>query len=151
MSGPIPPTDPRLVPYTHVGDPAWLRTAGLFVAEGRLVVERLIDTRRYAIESILVTPAAHTALEVQLASAGAEVLVCSPSVLQAVTGFNFHRGCLALARRPESGDDSWLDRDQALLVLDGVGNPDNVGSLFRTAASLGAGGLVVTESCADPL
>ena len=52
-------TDPRLAPYRDVGDPAWLRREGLFVAEGRLVVERLIDAKRFAIESILVTPAAH--------------------------------------------------------------------------------------------
>ena len=55
-------TDPRLEPYRHVGDPAWLQAHGLFVAEGRLVVERLIATRRYAIDSIIVTPAAYAAL-----------------------------------------------------------------------------------------
>jgi tRNA G18 (ribose-2'-O)-methylase SpoU len=144
-------TDSRLDPYRHVGDPAWLRQHALFVAEGRLVVERLIATRRYALESILVTPTAFAALEPILASADAEVLVCSPARLEQVTGFNFHRGCLALARRAPAGDERWIDRDQVLLVLDGIGNPDNVGSLFRTAAALGAGGLLVTETSADPL
>jgi len=115
------------------------------------VVERLIDTRRFAIESFLVTPAARAALEHQLASAGAEVLVCSPTVLEQVTGFNFHRGCLALAQRPTHTDDTWLDADQTVMALDGVGNPDNVGSLFRTASALGVAGVVVTDSCADPL
>ena len=36
-------------------------------------------------------------------------------------------------------------------MLEGVGNPDNVGGLFRTAAALGAGGLLVGRGTADPL
>jgi len=149
--GPDSP-DPRLDPYRHVGDPVWLRRAGLFVAEGRLVVSRLIAARRYAIHSILVTPAAQAALEAELASAGGDVIVCSPAALEQVTGFDFHRGCVALARRPSpDGDDRWMDREQDVLVLDGIGNPDNVGGLFRTAAALGAGGILATAATADPL
>jgi len=144
--------DPRLEPYRHVGDPPWLRAHGLFVAEGRLVVERLTATRRYAIDSVLVTPAAYAALASSLASADTDVLVCSPVLLEQITGFDFHRGCLALARRPALPDDgAWLGRDQSVLVLDGIGNPDNVGGLFRTAAALGAGGLLITAATADPL
>ncbi|MEO7273865.1 MAG: RNA methyltransferase [Vicinamibacterales bacterium] len=145
-------TDPRLDPYRHVGDPSWLKAQGLFVAEGRLVVERLIASRRYPVESILVTPAAFMAMEAAFASTDVEVLVCRPDALEQVTGFNFHRGCLALARRPTGPEDEgWIDRDQTILGLDAVGNPDNVGSLFRTAAALGAGGLVITAASADPL
>ena len=36
--------------------PASLIAAGLFVAEGRLVVERLLRRARFAIHSVLVTP-----------------------------------------------------------------------------------------------
>jgi tRNA G18 (ribose-2'-O)-methylase SpoU len=80
------------------------------------------------------------------------VWVCSPTTLTRVTGFNFHRGCLALARRPAPASmDQWLDGDHALLALDSVGNPDNVGGLFRTAAAFGAAGILVSPSTADPL
>ena len=45
---------PALAPYREVGDPAALERRGLFVAEGRLVVERLIAERpRFSIESIV--------------------------------------------------------------------------------------------------
>jgi len=152
MRGDIDPADSRLEPYRHIGEPAWLQAHGLFVAEGRLVVERLIATARYSIHSIILTPAAHAALTSSLAAADTEVLVCSPSLLEQVTGFDFHRGCLALARRPAAQDEgAWLARGQSLLVLDGIGNPDNVGGLFRTAAALGAGGLLITGTTADPL
>jgi tRNA G18 (ribose-2'-O)-methylase SpoU len=144
--------DPRLAGYARVGDPAWLRSQGLFAAEGRLVVERLIETGRFAIDSILVTQAAARALGARLDSAGVAVLVCSADIMHRVTGFNFHRGCLALARREAPpAIDSWLDRKGVLVVLEGVGNPDNVGGLFRSAAAFGACGILIGPSTADPL
>ena len=60
--------DPRLAPYARVGDAGWLRQQGLFVAEGRLVVERLIDAGRFGIDSIVLTPAARDALAARLAA-----------------------------------------------------------------------------------
>jgi tRNA G18 (ribose-2'-O)-methylase SpoU len=38
-----------------------------------------------------------------------------------------------------------------LIALEGVGNPDNVGGLFRTALALGAGGVLLDAATADPL
>ena len=35
--------DPRISDYARVGDGAWLRDHGLFVAEGRLIVMRLLQ------------------------------------------------------------------------------------------------------------
>ena len=52
------PDDPRLDPYRKVGDPHWLLTRELFVAEGRLVVSRLVDAGGFEVGSVLVTPAA---------------------------------------------------------------------------------------------
>jgi tRNA G18 (ribose-2'-O)-methylase SpoU len=147
----VDPDDPRLTDYRHVGDAGWLRAAGLFVAEGRLVVSRVVENRRFTPVSILVTPAALAALETRLASAGAPVYVCEQSGLNAIAGFNFHRGCLALVRRPESIAIDALFSAHVLIGLQGVGNPDNVGGIFRSAAALGAGGVVIDDSTADPL
>jgi hypothetical protein len=49
-------SDPRIAEYAHVGEPGWLLQQGLFVAEGRLVVRRLIEAGSFTIRSILVTP-----------------------------------------------------------------------------------------------
>ena len=144
--------DPRLQPYSRVGDAGWLRRQNLFVAEGRLVVERLIEARRCTIESVLVTPAGRQALAAQLDPLDAPVLVCSQEVINRVTGFNFHRGCLALARRPAPVlPAAWAAAEGVLLALDGVGNPDNVGGLFRTAAAFGVAGIVISPATGDPL
>ena len=144
------PDDPRLEPYRHVGDPEWIRSVELFVAEGRLVVERLIDLDRYEIESILVNRAAHDALFERLSSVDTAVYVCDEMTLSTITGFNFHRGCLALVARPAATVPETFFTARRLLALEGVGNPDNVGGLFRTAAAFGVDGVLLNHTSGDP-
>jgi tRNA G18 (ribose-2'-O)-methylase SpoU len=145
--------DPALAAYRDVGDPAALERAGLFVAEGRLIVERLLEDGRFHVDSVAVTqPAAVALAGVFAARPDIPVLVCEPDVLQSVTGFDFHRGCLALARRiaadvPLEG----LLPAARILALEGVGNPDNVGGLFRTAFALGADAILLDGATGDPL
>lgn len=145
--------DTQLTPYRDVGDHAALARAGLFVAEGRLVVERLLVDRRFRIHSVVVTPAAAAALAPAFAAQPeVPVVVCEPAVLEAITGFDFHRGCLALGWRQESQvtfDE--LCAARCVLALEGIGNPDNVGGLFRTALALGAGAILLDPATADPL
>jgi tRNA G18 (ribose-2'-O)-methylase SpoU len=146
------PSDPRLAPFRDVGSPAALEAAGLFVAEGRIVVHRLIDDARFPVAAILVTEAAQHALSPTLDSVSAPVYVCDQQIVSAITGFNFHRGCLALARRmPSAGSIDEFGAATRLLALEGVGNPDNIGGLFRTASALGADGLLLDAASGDPL
>jgi tRNA G18 (ribose-2'-O)-methylase SpoU len=143
--------DPGLDPYRHVGDATWLAERRLFVAEGRLVVDRLLASSDYELESIAVTPTAFEALSSRLMSASCDVYICERSVLEMVTGFNFHRGCLAIARRPQPLPATALFGARRLVGLEGVGNPDNIGGIFRTTAALGADGVVLDATCGDPL
>ena len=143
--------DPRLEPYRHVADPGWIREHDLFVAEGRLVVDRLIALARFDIHSILVNRAGRDALFEQLSSTVAPVLVCDERTLTSITGYNFHRGCLALVRRPAPLPPSALYPSRLLLGIESVANPDNIGGLFRTAAAFGAGGVLLDATSGDPL
>jgi tRNA G18 (ribose-2'-O)-methylase SpoU len=149
-------SDDRIADYGHVADPAWLLEHGLFVAEGRLVVRRLLEAERFTVQSVLLTPAAVAALGSALSDERHRdrlpVYVCDQKVLNELAGFNFHRGCLALAKRPL--DTVPLDRfavAHRLLALEGVGNPDNVGGLFRVAAAFAAGGVLLDQRSGDPL
>ncbi|HVZ20596.1 MAG TPA: RNA methyltransferase [Vicinamibacterales bacterium] len=138
--------------YRGVGEPAAMERLGLFVLEGRLVVRRAIESGVRP-ESLLVTPAALDALaDLQPEHLPFPVYVATPEALNGVTGFNFHRGCVALARRPAAlpSLDSLL-HSPCLLALEGVGNPDNIGGLFRTASALGAGGVLLDRTSGDPL
>ena len=145
------PEDPRIAPYARVGDHRWLSANGLFVAEGRLIVERLLEAGAYALHSVLVTPTALAGLGRRLEAVEADVYVAPQHVLDAVTGFNFHRGCVALAYRRPPVPLEQLLAARRLLVLEGVGNPDNVGGLFRAAAAFGCDGIILDAGSADPL
>lgn len=145
--------DGRLAGYRAVSDPELARAEGLFVAEGRRVVRRLLELQAAAPQSLLVTETARAALgDLVEARPDLPVYVVTPAVMSTVTGFHIHRGCLALAVRPPVP--RWEDvatNSARLVVLEGVGDADNVGSAFRCAAALGVGGVLLGPRCADPL
>lgn len=146
--------DPRLAPFRDVGDAELRRREGLFLAEGRLVVRRLLAESRYRTRAVLVSEAARSALDDVLEARGdaLEVLVVPAAWMESLTGFNLHRGCLAIGER--GAPLAWRDvANQAarMLVLEGVGNPDNVGGLFRTARAFGVDGVLLGPGTGDPL
>lgn len=148
------PADPRLEEYRGLSDPALLRQRGSFVAEGRVVVRRLLDHGGYRIRSILVTEAARASLDDALARTTAHVPVylASLDVMRAITGFNIHRGCLALVDRPAAHEAAEiLDGRNLVVVLEEVGNPDNLGGVFRNALAFDAGAVFLSPGCCDPL
>jgi tRNA G18 (ribose-2'-O)-methylase SpoU len=145
--------DPRVAGYRAVADPDRLTELGVFVAEGRLVVRRLIELRHWAIHSILLTQAAADNLADVLPLTTAPVYRVEQEAMNDIAGFNIHRGCLALAERPATPT---LDRIAAgplsrVLVLEGVNNPDNIGGLFRSAAAFGIELVVLGPDSGDPL
>ncbi len=146
------PEDPRVALYRGVRDPELLRDHGVFIAEGRLVVQRLIEQSPFRVRSVLVTPPALTALAATLAASPADVFTVSLDVMALITTYNVHRGCLAIAERAAAATlDALLASRGPLVVLENVGNPDNVGGTFRNAAALGASGVVLSPGCSDPL
>lgn len=148
------PGDARVSAYRSVSDAELVRQCGLFVAEGRLVVERLIAEHRYVIRSVLVSEAAYRALEPVLATLESDVpiYVCERPDFPGITGYDVHRGCLALAERPApSSLDGILARARLIVALEGVSNADNVGGVFRNAAAFGADAVLLDTACCDPL
>jgi len=145
--------DPRVAGYRDIGDHDRLVAEGLFVAEGRLVVERIIDDR-LPIRSLLLNRAALDALGPRLERLGHDTttFVCATEDFEALTGYHIHRGCLALVERPAPRLlDDLLVRAKSLIVLEDVGNADNVGGIFRNAAAFGIGAVVLNHGCVDPL
>jgi tRNA G18 (ribose-2'-O)-methylase SpoU len=124
------------------------------VAEGRLVVRRLLEARRFNVRSLLVSEAAAIELEpiARRLCADVPIYVCPVALFRELTGFNLHRGCLALAERPRALSlDEVVGRADRVVVLEGVANPDNIGGVFRNAAAFGVDGLVLSPTCSDPL
>jgi tRNA G18 (ribose-2'-O)-methylase SpoU len=146
--------DPRIAEYRGVSEPDLVRRRGLFIAEGRLIVSRLILDGRCRVHSVLVSPVAHAALEPDLHALDADVpiLIAETDVISAIAGFHIHRGCLALAERPRALTlPQVLDAATTLVVLEGVTDDDNVGGVFRNAAAFGVDGVLLSAACCDPL
>ena len=144
-----------------LADPSALRERGLFIAEGRLVLERLLTGAAggpAAIESVLATPAAVRALNLETQLPG-RVVVRTPEEMAASTGFNFHRGVLGLVRRPEPlsvdgvlrSQDASERKPRVFVVADHLVDVDNVGSCFRNARAFGVAGVLVDQRSPDPL
>lgn len=151
---PTSPDDIGLAPFRDVGDAELRRRDGVFLAEGRLVVRRLLTESVYRARAVLVSEAALSALDAALAvhRDDLDVFVVPNSWMEGITGFNMHRGCLAIGQRGVPS--AWRDIARSarrLLVLEGVGNPDNVGGLFRTARAFGVDAVLVAPGTGDPL
>jgi len=145
------PDDPRLDEYR------FLRTAdrrpdrpgglGLVIAEGTIAVSRMLGSR-YPVRSML---GVRRKLET-LPPVDAPVYVTTAEVMAEVIGFHLNRGVLAMADRPEPlSVSSVIDGARRLVVLEGVGDHENLGALFRNAAGLGVDGVLLGAGCSDPL
>lgn len=151
------PADPRLVELTGLTD-AEARSSleaehGCFVAEGLLVLEAVLASP-HPVRSVLV---AEPKLERVLTLLGAaiddvDVYAGSPALLEAVAGFPIHRGVVASAGRlPLPDPDGLAASATRVLVVEGVNDHENLGSLFRNAAAFGVGAVLLDPRCADPL
>jgi tRNA G18 (ribose-2'-O)-methylase SpoU len=145
--------DELLADYRSVSDPALAGRRGVFIAEGRLVVRRLLTDSALKTRSVMVTPTAFAAIQDVLERiADLPVYVVPQDVMNGIVGFNIHRGCLAIGERPPAR--RWRDlarQARGLLALERIGDADNVGSIFRAAAALGAEAVLLGPACADPL
>ena len=167
---------------TALSDPEALRAQGLFLAEGRLVLARVLAGAAGgadAIVGVLATPAAARALHLE-EHLPDRLTIRAPAEMEALTGFNFHRGVLALVRRPPVADvrhviaavmAGWDSRPSlthgaappdaryplpgprapAMVVLEHLVDVDNVGSCFRNARAFGVACVLLDDRCPDPL
>ncbi|WP_374468836.1 TrmH family RNA methyltransferase [Phenylobacterium sp.] len=129
---------------------------GLFIAEGRVVIEKAVAAGRHPLASVLVAEHRLSSLGEVLDTLPAEtpVYAAGQAVMDAVVGFPIHRGLLALGRRAEPlATDllAGLPAEALLVALSGIANHDNMGGLFRNAAAFGADAVLLDAACCDPL
>jgi tRNA G18 (ribose-2'-O)-methylase SpoU len=147
------PADPRLDDFRDLSTadrrPDRPGGRGLVIAEGVVVVERLLASP-YPVRGLLGVRRRIEALD--LSDLDVPAYVTSAEVMASVVGFHLNRGVLAAAdRAPAVSFDELADRAQRLAVLEGVGDHENLGSIFRNAAALGVDGVVLGPGCSDPL
>jgi tRNA G18 (ribose-2'-O)-methylase SpoU len=144
--------DPRVAPYRNMKDKELARDGGRFIAEGELVVRRLLAAR-FGVESLLISRRKADAI-LPVVPAGVPVWVADDETIRGVIGFEFHSGVLAVGVRPAGVTlDSALPKDKpelTLVVCPKVTNLENMGSIVRIAAAFGADAMLLGEQCCDP-
>jgi tRNA G18 (ribose-2'-O)-methylase SpoU len=143
--------DPRLEPFRDLKKTNATRWQGQFVVEGDKLVRRLLASG-LEIESVLAGE--HVAAEFEnLLPRHVPLLVVSTADVSRIVGFNFHRGVLACGRRPSSRLVLEALASQPdcrnLVICPQVLDPENLGSIVRSSAALGADGMVLGPGCCD--
>lgn len=154
------PLDPRLDAYRDLRHEDVRRRGPRFIAEGRLVVRRLLASD-YETDSVLAEPDRLEDLE-PLIDPLTPIYLVNQSLIREVAGFNFHRGLLACGRRkpmlPIEGIEALAEQETPAtthpplaLAAISLNDLENLGSLLRTAAALGIFHVVLNPQTADPL
>jgi tRNA G18 (ribose-2'-O)-methylase SpoU len=152
------PDDPRLDDFRDLNSidrrPDLPTGKGLVIAEGVLVVQRMLASR-FAPHALLGTERRLDELKDDLGAledSAAPFYRVSADVMARVVGFHLNRGVLAAARRvPEPSIAQLVGGARTVAVLEGVNDHENLGSIFRNAAGLGVDAVVFGSGCADPL
>ena len=126
---------------------------GIFIAESPKVI-RLALKAGYTPVSLLMERKhiAGDGAAIIARCEGVPVYTADRTVLEQLTGYTMTRGVLCALKRPTP-----LPASQILLtsrrvaVLDGIVDSTNIGAIFRSAAALGIDGILLTNTCCDPL
>jgi TrmH family RNA methyltransferase len=126
----------------------------LFVCEGVRAIEELLRSP-LEIRGVLVAPKLATApreamLRSTIESRGIPTLEVSEREFESAAATEAPQGILAVAEVPQVTLDSIkLAATARILVLDGVQDPGNVGTMLRTAAALGAAATLAAPGTVD--
>ena len=127
----------------------------LVIAEGPLVAGRLLASR-FPMRAVFgFGGRLATFLEEhgeELSRREIPVYEITREIMGQVAGYDMHRGLLASADRPEPLSVAEVAAGaRTLVILEGVGDHENIGSIFRNAAGMGVDGVLFGAATADPL
>ena len=149
--------DPELDCFFRLTD-AQLRSRqepekGLFIAEGPKVVLSGLDAGCRPL-ALLMRRKFVTGLGAEIIARCGDVPVYTgdDEILAALTGFRLQRSWVlcAMGRPAAKSPEEVLSSARRVALLEGISEPSNVGAIFRSAAALGADGLLLSPSCCDP-
>jgi TrmH family RNA methyltransferase len=124
------------------------RRAGEVVVDGWRLVADLVRWGMQLRELYLGESAAARGDADQLVAAAASAWMVADSVLESVAPTRHPQGALAVVGEPDQYP--WPATSGIALYLDQLQDPGNVGAIIRSAAALGAGAVLISETCADP-
>ncbi len=127
------------------------RTAsGLYFVEGRRMAEEAMSYAKEQIEAVLVTGLFYEKnreFVLEIDNTGIPVYTASEKLFKECCDTETPQGIGVVLKI----EDKEIDRENAgfLLVLDGVSEPGNLGTIVRTAEAAGVDGILLMKGCAD--
>ena len=142
----------RLDPYRNLRTTNLTRVSGRFIAESKPLVQRLVASGM-AIDSFVIDEK-YLDEAVGLLPPEIDLFAIAGDRVSELVGFAFHRGYLACGIRPnflklEKGSMAITTRSVAVMLV-GLQDPENMGSIFRTCAALGIADVLIGPECVDP-
>ena len=124
---------------------------GLFAVEGIKLLDELISEKVKLCE-VYYTKGAYSRFHesIDIAQKFCPVFEVTDEVYEKLSFEKTPEGVFAVARKTEVSDDVLKTPGEGgFVILDGVQNPSNVGTVIRTAAALGVSRILLGEGCAD--
>lgn len=147
--------DPRIADYRDIRERDLVTRQGRFIAEGKTVLQVLVDQGRFPVQSLLILENRLAGLAglIDRLEYAVPVYVVGQEVMDAIAGFHMHRGVLALGRTPTEIEEAARISDhwKTVIVLSEISNHDNMGAIFRNAAAFGVDAVFMDAQCCDPL
>lgn len=119
------------------------RKEGLFLCDGVKMLEEAIHWNAPIETVILSEDIADTPVP-----DGVRTVIVPGELMRSISPMEAPQGTLFLVRTPELTPPEKLEGSR-YLILDGLQDPGNVGTILRTADAFGCDGLLLTNHCAD--
>lgn len=140
-----------IVRLAKLADRKHRKNEGLFLAEGVKLSEEAVKAG--VVEYLLVTEEhENSTVAISVADAGGEIITVSREVLEKVSTESAPQGMIAVCRMMtdihDSAESAQVADGEAVLILDRVRDPGNMGTIMRSAEAFGNVHLL-TAGCAD--
>lgn len=131
-------------------DRKFRRESGEMVCEGGKLLEEALASGT-AVHAVLVADDAPVSTEAlhRAEQQGAKLYRCSHALLAKVSDVKTPQGVLFSCDRPVAQLES-LAGARRLIVLEGLQDPGNLGTIMRTADAFALDGVILCEGCVDP-
>ncbi|MFC1744870.1 TrmH family RNA methyltransferase [Candidatus Riflebacteria bacterium] len=144
--------DPRLQPFTGLKDKLSAKRAGMFIAEGEMVVQKLLKSS-YKTHAILLSKR-RAKKPVENLQAGVAIYCLEDEMMERIVGFKFNRGIMACGlRAPQPEIHEILENSgpvKTVAVCPELNDATNLGLMIRHCAAFGVTALFLGQQSCDP-